>query len=194
MDAKDTPMDAQEMYARALHGFADRVHEVGSEQWSLPTPCTEWNVRDLVNHLTGENRWIPPILAGMTIADVGHALDGDLLGDDPVRAFDDSAEEALAAARQPGVLDHTVHLSFGDVPGTEYAMQLSADFLIHTWDLAKATGGDTHLDPALVDACLTWFPEEEDAYRSSGVIGDRVDVPPDADHQTQLLAAFGRAA
>lgn len=194
MDAKDTPMDAQEMHARALHGFIDRVHEIGPEQWSLPTPCTEWNVHDLVNHLAGENRWMPPILAGLTVDDVGHALDGDLLGDDPVQAFDDSAEEALAAAGQPGVLDRTVHLSFGDVPGTEYARQLTADFLIHTWDLAKATGGDTRLDPELVNACLAWFPDEENAYRSAGLIADRVDVPPNADDQTRLLAAFGRAA
>jgi ketosteroid isomerase-like protein len=88
----------------------------------------------------------------------------------------------------------TVHLSFGDVPGSEYAMQLFADHLVHGWDLAVALGRRAALDPDDAAAALAWFAEREDAYRAAGMIGPRVPVPPDADAGTRLLAAFGRTA
>ena len=91
-------------------------------------------------------------------------------------------------------MERTVHLSFGDVPGGEYAMQLFADHLIHGWDLARAIGADERLDPELVDACAGWFASMESLYRSIGAIGERPDTPQGADTQTTLLAAFGRTA
>jgi uncharacterized protein (TIGR03086 family) len=91
-------------------------------------------------------------------------------------------------------MERIVHLSFGDTPADEYAYQLFADHLIHGWDLARAIGADETLDPELVDACAAWFAEREALYRQVGAIGDRPDVPEDADTQTRLLAAFGRKA
>ena len=96
--------------------------------------------------------------------------------------------------RADGVLERMVHLSFGDVPGQEYAQQLHADLLIHGWDLARATGGDEGLDPELVQACASWFKEREELYRGSGAVGPRAELPAGADAQTELLAAFGRSA
>jgi uncharacterized protein (TIGR03086 family) len=186
-------METPQLYQRAMEGFAARVHAVDEGCWTLPTPCQEWDVRVLVNHIVGENLWAPPLFAGRTVAEVGDVFDGDLLGDDPVGAFDDSADKALAAVREPGAMDRIVHLSFGDVPGSEYTMQLFADLLVHSWDLARATGGDDRLDPELVAACAGWFAEYEDAYRAAGAVGARPEVPPDAGPQTRLLAAFGRS-
>ncbi|GAA1009734.1 TIGR03086 family protein [Acrocarpospora pleiomorpha] len=187
-------MDIPELHQRAMDGFGERVHAVGEDQWGLSTPCSDWNVRMLVNHIAGENMWTAPLMAGQTIADMGDSFEGDLLGPDPVKSFDASAEEAVMAVHEPGAMERTVHLSFGDVPGSEYATQLFADILIHSWDLAKATGGDQRLDPGLVSACASWFAEEENAYRSAGLIAPRVGVTGDADQQTRLLAAFGRRA
>ncbi len=150
-------------------------------------------MRELVNHVVGENVWTPPLFAGTTVAEVGDRFDGDLLGDDPVAAWDASAGEALAAVGAPGAMERTVHLSFGDLPGNEYASQLFADYLVHGWDLATAVGGNTRLDPDLVIACTEWFASVEEAYRSAGAIGARPGLPPDADPQTVLLAMFGRA-
>jgi uncharacterized protein (TIGR03086 family) len=90
-------------------------------------------------------------------------------------------------------MDDIVHLSFGDVPGSKYAMELFADHLVHAWDLATGLGRSIDLDPDAVDACLRWFADREDAYRAAGAIGPRPDVPAGADPQTRLLAAFGRA-
>lgn len=93
-------------------------------------------------------------------------------------------------------MEQVTHLSFGDVPGQEYTLQVFADLLIHGWDLAAATGVDTRLDPELVDACAAWFADVEAVYcrAGAGAVAPRPPVPADADAQTRLLAAFGRAA
>lgn len=171
--------------------FAARVHRVG-DRWSAPTPCAGWDVRALVHHVVEEQRWAPPLFAGATIADVGDRFAGDLLGADPLASFVDAHREALQAAEAPGALDRTVHLSFGDVDGAEYAMQLAADHLIHAWDLAVATGTDPTLDAEAVTAVRAWFEPVEHLYRAAGLIGPRVAQPDSASPQQQLIAMFGR--
>jgi uncharacterized protein (TIGR03086 family) len=184
------PVDA---FERACAEFDSRVHRVRHSQWNLPTPCSEWDVRALVNHLVYEDRWAVPLLEGRTIAEVGDRFEGDLLGDRPVETWEEAAAEALAAVRRPGVVDETVHLSFGDVSGGDYLLELAADHLVHAWDLAHATAADERLDPELVTDVLSWFGPREEGYRDAGAIGPRVGVPDDADPQTRLLAAYGRA-
>jgi uncharacterized protein (TIGR03086 family) len=169
------------------------VATVSEEQWNQDTELPGWDVRTLVNHLVSESKWTAPLLAGSRIEDVGDRFDGDLLGDDPQAAWDESAAEAKAAVNEES-LDRTVHLSFSDVPGSEYVMQLFADYLIHSWDLARATNGDDKLDPELVEACARWFSSVEDDYRNSGAIGEAPKIPQEADPQTKLLARFGREA
>jgi uncharacterized protein (TIGR03086 family) len=184
--------DVRKLHQRAIEAFGARVHAVRDDQWKAPTPCEEWDVRALVNHVVSENRWMPPLLAGGTIAEVGDRFEGDLLGEDAKAAWDDSAAEAVAAVHADGAMDRIVYLSFGDFPGREYAMQVFADLVIHGWDLARAIGADERIDPQLVEACATWFGPMEEAYRTVGAIGPRVDTPPNADPQTRLLATFGR--
>lgn len=185
--------DVRKLHQRAIESFGARVHAIRDDQWGSRTPCEEWDVRTLVNHLVYENRWMPPLLAGGTIAEVGDRFEGDLLGDDGKAAWDDSAADAVAAVQGDGAMERTVHLSMGDFPGSEYTMQVFADLVIHGWDLARAIGADERIDPGLVDACATWFAPMEEAYRSGGAIGPRVETPPEADPQTRLLAVFGRS-
>ncbi len=185
-------IDIREAYRRALDDFGALVHRIGPEQWQNRTPCVDWDVRALVNHVVGENLWAPELLSGRTTADVGDAFDGDLLGDDPLKAFDTSAAAAVQAAGDEGALTCVTHLSFGDVPGREYITELFADALIHTWDLARAIGADERLDPELVEACATWFAGAETGYRQAGVIGEQQPIPSDTDAQTRLLASWGR--
>ena len=187
-------MDVPAILRRASEEFGARVSQIGDKQWGAGTPDTEWNVRDLVSHVLSENLWAPPLFAGSTISEVGDRFDGDVLGPDPQRAWRTASGEALTAAAEPGAMDRTVHLSFGDFPGREYAMQLFADHLIHAWDLARAIRADERLDAELVEACTTWFAAMEDAYRSAGAIAERPPVPDGADAQTRLLAMFGRQA
>jgi uncharacterized protein (TIGR03086 family) len=188
------PADEAALHRRAVEEFDDRVRAVGDDQWELPTPCSDWNVRQLVNHLVYENRWTVPLMGGGTIAEVGDRYEGDLLGDDPKGAWAESSAAAVAAVQADGALERTVDLSSGPTPATEYVNQLYADHLIHAWDLARAVGTDERLDPELVEACAGWFAKMEPHYRAAGAIGERPEVPPGADAQTTLLAAFGRTA
>ena len=186
--------DQADLHRRAVEEFGARVRAVADDQWELPTPCSDWNVRQLVNHLVYENRWTVPLMTGRTIAEVGDRYEGDLLGDRPEQAWDESSAQAVGAVGADGALDRIVDLSSGPTPATEYVSQLFADHLIHAWDLARAVGADDRLDPELVDACAAWFASMEDIYRSIGAIGPRSETPPGADAQTTLLAAFGRTA
>jgi uncharacterized protein (TIGR03086 family) len=186
-------MDVREVFGRAADGFAARVRAVGEDAWSGPTPCEGWDVRALVAHVDEELCWVPPLLAGTTIGDVGDRFAGDLLGEDPAGAVADAAAEATAFATAAD-LDAEVHVSFGDIPVDEYLWQVAADLLVHGWDVARATGGDERLPDDLVAAVSSWFTANEEGYREAGMVGPRPDVPADADPQTRLLAAFGRRA
>jgi len=185
-------VDVPQIYSRCSAAFADRVHLVG-DRWDVPTRLPGWDVRELVNHLVNEQRWAPELFAGATIDDVGDRFDGDLLGPDPVATLDVAAAAALQAVRADGAMERIVHLSFGDRPGSEYALQLATDHLVHAWDLAVAIGADERLDESLAEELLDWFVlETEELYHRISVIGPRVELPASADAQAQLLARFGR--
>jgi uncharacterized protein (TIGR03086 family) len=184
-------MEVPEIHRRAVEEFVRRAQGV-DDRWDAPTPCAGWDVRQLVGHLVEEERWTPPLFAGETLASVGDRFAGDLLGTDPLAALADASAAAVAAAEEPGAMERTVHLSFGDVPGAEYAFQLAADHLVHAWDLARATGGDERLDPDVVAAIRPWFAEREELYRGAGLIGSRPAVAQGGGPQAELLAMFGR--
>ena len=185
-------MDLLQTYRRSLSEFTDRVAQVGYDQWPTPTPCADWDVRTLVNHVVGEDRWTVPLFAGATVDEVGAEFDGDLLGADPAAAAQDAAAAAERAVSEPGALDRTVHLSFGDTPAREYVHQLLAEHLVHGWDLAVAIGVEPKLDPEAVHECAQWFAERMGMYRDGGLIAATVPLPEDASEQDRLVAAFGR--
>jgi uncharacterized protein (TIGR03086 family) len=187
-------MSMRDRYERALALFGDKVAAVRDDQWSNPTPCSEWDVRALVNHLVYENLWVPPLLAGRTIAEVGDRFDGDVLGDEPNAAWSSSAAAALAAISEPEAMERVVHLSFGDRIAREYAEELFTDLVIHGWDLARGIGADEAIEPEFVDMLYAAVAPQEDALKASGLFGDVVVPPEGSDIQTRLLAIFGRVA
>ncbi|HZA76744.1 MAG TPA: TIGR03086 family metal-binding protein [Acidimicrobiales bacterium] len=185
------PMDVADLHRRTMAEFVKRVEGVG-DRWDAPTPCQDWDVRTLVNHVVYEDVWTVPMMEGATVEEVGDRFEGDLLGDDPVAAARAAADAATIAAASGLVAGRTVHLSFGDAPAEEYAYQLAADHLVHGWDLAAATDGDRRFDPDLVEALAAWFADREDAYRSAGMIAERPPGDEPEDPQDRLIAAFGR--
>ena len=182
-------MDTYTFYHRTLESWADRVNEVYPDQWKEPTPCREWNVRDLVNHVVGEDRWTVPLVNGATIADVGDSLDGDLLGDDPIGAALKAAREAADAVadRLPG--GGAVHLSYGASPIDDSVRELACDHLVHTWDLAVAIGADPRSDPHLLTEAGAFLQSREEFYRAAGAIGPR--ATSHGGLQSDLRAAVG---
>jgi uncharacterized protein (TIGR03086 family) len=181
-----------DLYARSVDEFLEAVSRVPDDAWAGPTPCTDWDVRALVNHVVGEDRWVVPLLDGRSIAEVGDTLDGDLLGAAPREAAVAAGKSASAAFAEPGATERTVHLSFGDFAGAEYAWQVLVDHVVHTWDLLAAIGADRSLDLGLVEASAGWWSGWEEGYRGAGAVGPRVEVPAGAPGQDLLLGSFGR--
>lgn len=181
------------LFAKAVDEFARRFDAVGPQQWREPTPDAEWDVRALVNHVLVEDLWAPPLLGGLTLAEVGDRFDGDQLGDDPRAAWQRAAAEAVAAVGEHGALERTVHVSFGDISGREYVSQLVCDHVIHAWDLARAIGAEERLDSDLVEFVSNYLTPRADDWRAAGAFGPRIDVPAGADRQSALLALTGRS-
>jgi uncharacterized protein (TIGR03086 family) len=171
--------------------YMDRVR---ADQWHAPTPNTEWDVKQVTNHIIGENLWAGELLQGKTIAEEGDKFDGDVAGPDPAASYRASVSVATDAVAAPGAMEAVCHLSFGDFSGADYSAQLFLDLLIHGWDIAKGTEQDTRLPSDLVEACLPIAREITAMARSFGVYGDDLPVSPDADQQTRLLALVGRRA
>lgn len=186
-------MDPIARYRRAAAITRDVVASVPDEAWSAPTPCTEWTVRDLVNHLTSECLWMPDLLAGSTIEEVGDRFDGDVVGHAPRDAFlraDDAASRAVEGLDDVGRI---VHLSFGDVPAAVYLSQLATDRVVHAWDVAVACGRDVEVDDDLAQSVLDDNRAMiTDDVRATGIIGPEVAVADDAPTFHRLLGFLGR--
>jgi uncharacterized protein (TIGR03086 family) len=179
-------------FERASGHFGTLVQQVKDDQWGNATPCSDWDVRALVNHLVYEARWVPPLLKGQTIEQVGDQFEGDLLGSDPKTSYDDAIGAAGVAIKAPGATEGTVHLSYGDTPAGEYVGQLTSDFLVHSWDLARGIGADDALDPDLVQWVDDMARPQAAMLEASGLFDPPIDVADDTDPQTKLLALFGR--
>ena len=181
-------------FERAVAEFTRRVQAVADDQWNASTPCSDWDVRKLVQHVVYETKWTPPLLEGKTIQEVGDVFEGDLLGDYPKVAWASAVEDASSAVNEDEALDRIVHLSFGDFPGSEYISQVLSDFTIHSWDLARGIGTDERLDDELVEYVYSFLEPQAEAWRSAGAFADAVEFAEDADTQTKLLALTGRRA
>ena len=134
--------------AQALDATDRLIAGIGDQQWQNPTPCTEWNLRDLVDHLVAANRRFSSMLHGEQPA---AAATQDAAGDDGdlVAAYRDSGKRMLAAFRQPGALEQTVTLPIGAAPAIAALHLRVTDLLVHGWDIAQATGQPARLPEQL---------------------------------------------
>ncbi|MGH3775814.1 MAG: TIGR03086 family metal-binding protein [Pseudonocardiaceae bacterium] len=179
-------------FASAMGEFDRRVRAVRPDQWRDPTPCTEWDVRALVDHLVVEQLWAPLLLDGATIEGVGDRFDGDQLGGDPVAAWESAAAAAREAFAAPGALRRSVALSYGHRPADEYCHEMTMDLTVHAWDLARAIGADERLDEDLVRDVLGFIEPRVEELVGTGLFAPPVAVGEDADAQARLLALLGR--
>jgi uncharacterized protein (TIGR03086 family) len=182
------------LFRRAIDGFGEHVHSVGKHQWHWPTPCTDWDVRMLVNHVTVEQLWVTPLFDGSSVVDVGGRFDGDQLGEDPPSAWDAAVNASSARFDSPGALNATVLLSSGEKATSEYCWEMTTDALIHSWDLARGLGADEALDAELVELVYERTLPVAEHLHETGLFAPAVPVPADSTVQTRLLALFGRRA
>jgi uncharacterized protein (TIGR03086 family) len=191
-----SPIDLLLLFQRAQAQFTDRVDAVEPGEWDAPA-LPEWSVADLVAHLTNEQLWVPPLLAGEEPDAVAGRIPTDteeLLGGDPLTAWETAADAALTAWAAPDVMARTVRLSGGPTAAVDYLVEMTADLTVHAWDLARAIGGVTELDAELVAAAFRYAEERLGADGVPGVIAAPIEISPGADLQTRLLARFGRRA
>ena len=127
--------------ASALDATGRVLASIGEDQWTCPTPCTEWTVSELAGHLVTGNALFASALGAQS---PGAAVGAE--GGIP-DAYDQSAKELVEAFRQPGALDDSVAVPFGNVPGLAALHLRITEILVHGWDLARATGQ------------AAWFPE-----------------------------------
>lgn len=182
---KETSADPVELYRRATDQAIRVAIGVKPEQLGDPTPCSAWSVQDLLDHLTGGTEYLQAALEQREPAPSQGTTAAD---------FELGVVSALKGLAAPGALDQMCISPLGFEWSVGQAVAGTfMDVLIHTFDLARASGQDERLDPELVDACTAMFlPEMPERGRQAGIIGPAVQIGPDASPQGVLLAAMGR--
>jgi uncharacterized protein (TIGR03086 family) len=168
--------------------FTELVRGVPEGEWDAQSPVEEWVARDVVRHLV---EWFP----GFLEAGAGVRLPaGPSVDDDPVAAWIAQHEAVQAVLDDPATAGKVLsNRHIGDVPLDQAINNFyTSDVFMHSWDLARATGQDETLDPGKCAELLAGMEPYEEAMRSSGQYGPRVEVPADADVQTRMLAFIGR--
>ncbi len=184
-------MDIIKLHDRALEATTTIVANVAAGQFGAPTPCVEFDVRALLNHMIGGNYRFVKIAEG----ERGEAIPaaGDFVHDDALTPYRDSAAALSEAWSDPVLLERTVHLPFGDFPGA-FALGIhTVETIVHGWDLAKATGQPTEIDPALYEVAWQNTKDIDESFRGPGrPFGPAVALPPGASDTATLMAWLGR--
>ena len=194
-------MNEQEVFVLADRALANVVDQVRDEQWEMQMPPdfsmaqddAPVTLRKVVNSHAYDEAWVPDILAGRTMDQVGSdKFDGDLLGDDPRASFAALVDAACAAVEQLDDPERTTHLSYGDYPAREYLTHITSFRGLRAYDIAKVIGADTALPADLVQGLWDQIEPSAEEWRAMGVFGPRVEVPADASLQDRLLGLTGR--
>jgi len=182
-------------FDRAVASTADVVKATDVGQLGVPTPCAEWDVRALLNHVIGTLWLAEGLLADQTPRypmAPGGLPPGDLAGDDPAAAYAEASAAALAAAAAGDALTRVHVTPLGEMPGPALAGFTTLDILVHGWDLARATGQPADLDGRLAAHALGFAAQAITADTRAPRIGPAVPVAPDAPVTHRLVAFLGR--
>jgi uncharacterized protein (TIGR03086 family) len=175
-------------------GFETRLFAVGEDQWTKPSVCDGWTVRDLVDHVIGGNRFAVGLLAGQTAHEalvdaLAPGFDGD-----PCELVRDSAAAQFDAFSVEGALDSVVQHPAGEISARQFLGFRIGEFLVHGWDLARSTGGDETMEQELIP--IVWDAYQPVLGLAAGrrTFGDGPSgtVPDDAPPWLRLLDASGR--
>jgi uncharacterized protein (TIGR03086 family) len=188
-------MDSVAMMDKVLDETQRVVDGIDPSQLDEPTPCDQWTVRDVLNHITAGGDIFAIAATDGKVPDdkLGELMTADNLGADFKGAFRAAAGRASKAFEEPGVLDKVITLPFGEMPAGAAIQIAIFDLTTHAWDLASATGQSTALDPEVLGAALEIAKGLlSDDFRAAGMFGPRVQVADDAPAQDRLAAFTGR--
>jgi uncharacterized protein (TIGR03086 family) len=184
--------DPLELLGVANDEFGQRVRLVGPADWRRPTPCSEWDVRALVDHVVGANVRYELLLHGAPTEQVEATRAVDHLGDDALAAFVGTADGVVACFHEAGALDRVVHHVTGDRTGRELLSMRILDAAVHAWDLARALGADEALDDDVVAFLLAYTAGLDLGPPQRAFAVADGEIPQDAFPQAQLLHRLGR--
>ena len=173
--------DLLDLYSRASEWTLDKV-KGASKQLDSDTPCDDWHVRELMNHMLETQRYFVGSARGESVSQPGQTPPTTLLGDDPVKDFKRAREETLNTYGDKDVLEKT-----GATLGIAFA-----DQLLHGWDLAKATGQDTTMPQGLAEAAYQMIHGRLTDDQRKQSFKPEVEISADAPAQDKLLAYSGR--
>lgn len=195
-------MNEQEVFVLADRTLQGLVAQIRDEQWDMMVPKDfttsgapdrPITLREVINYHAYEDAWVPDMLAGRTMAEVGQeAFKGDLLGDDPKGNFAAIVDKACAAAQGLTDLERTVHCSFGDFSARDYLLQTNMFRGLRSHDIAKVIGTDSRLPDALVQGLWDELSPIAEEWRAIGIFGPKIEVPADGSLQDRLLGLTGR--
>jgi uncharacterized protein (TIGR03086 family) len=185
-----------ELFTKASNHAKGVLAGVRQEQLDGSTPCSEWNVKALIDHLIGGAQYLNSSLSG------NPSPPGDAGGSAPssgnnvaelAATYGSLTAEALRAAANPAALETKIETPVGEMSGGQFLGIMFMDHLVHSWDLAKATGQDTRLDAELAEICYQMCtPSLIEMGRERGAFGPALPVPESASTQDKLLGYMGR--
>lgn len=189
-------MTAKDQFLLADAALREVVDRITPEQLDLPVPAgwSSTNVPTLRGILALHARdeaWVPDVIAGRTIDEVGDAWDADLLGEDPIADYDAINDLATAAVEPVTDLTAVAHMSYGDYPLSVYFEHTSYYRAFQAVAIAKLIGVDFRMSEALVDALWETAVPQAEQLREWQVFGAEVPVPEGSDRQTRLLGLTG---
>jgi uncharacterized protein (TIGR03086 family) len=177
--------DPRDLHRRAGAMAAGVIARITPGQFGDSTPCTDWDVRAVINHIANGNLRFAALIAGEPVPERGE----DVVGDDPLAAFQDSFDRLCAAFDREGVLAQTFPTPFGEGPGAMLVTMRTTELTIHSWDLAAATGQPRDLDPELVAFADTALHGRPIPRGGASPFGEE-QPPPGGAGATDRLAAF----
>jgi uncharacterized protein (TIGR03086 family) len=189
-------MDSMATMERVVDQARQVVNGVTPDQLGNPTLCSEWTVRDIINHITGGATYFGMVAEQGSVPDdeMGRLLGGaDVIGDDYKGAFGAACDQFFVAFRQPGVLDKIVKLPFGELPAS-VALNIGIfDVTTHACDIAEATGQKVDDTELLETALEVGRQMVQPAMRDGGMFGPEQPCSDAAPAEQRLLAFAGRA-
>jgi uncharacterized protein (TIGR03086 family) len=186
-----------ELLSQAFMSTSGVLAGVSVADFSKATPCASWRVRELINHVVGGPRWYASFAVTGAAPSDGSPQDAeDFSAGDFRGTFASDSERCVAAFSADGAMERMMRLPFGELPGAVYVNIAAVDTFAHGWDLAKATGQSTDLDPELAAHFLA-FSEAAlpDAFRGpegQAPFGRRATVSESASMADRLAAFLGR--
>ena len=173
-------------FCKALYGFDATVRRVAADRWTNPSPCEDWQAKDVLAHNLEMNLMITGFTNGIGAKRPSGAPD------DPVAGWQPSFEGLLAALDREGSLQTVTATPWGEMPVDKFMGFAWVDPLIHTWDLAMATGQTPVLDAALTERAYRQLERAGDSLRGPGAFGPAVAETEDMSMLNKFIAISGR--